>query len=363
MAFNHFHYVPCLKWKTGEYQAILKMPESMKKMITPLIEVPEYTFDHEERKKPKTLDHHIELFIKRVGAKWGGAPCFVDIKNIHNSTNMGNGKSLVAHIYEELFQNNCSPILVTGVERADAFQAEIINVLAKNSSADLCLRLPLEEFAKNGFEKRLQLLLERMKIGINKVHLIIDLGAPNFIPLDGFFKAIQESIYRYLNPKDWMTFSIVGTSMPNIIKQGVSILPRYEWKLYKTIINQCKKEGLRLPAFGDYAVTYPSVTPDLDWTKISSSAKMKYTIDDGWYLVKGKSLRDGPPTQFHDMCRDLVGSSYYSGQKYSFGDQFIQKCATDKSVKTRNHTLWVTAGTNHHLVKVALDIANLYASS
>ncbi len=82
MKFDHKHYVPCLRWKLGEYQAVLDLRSSTRKSITPLIEVPEIGFDFERRTASKTIDNHLKPFPKRVRDKWGSRFCFVDGRHI-----------------------------------------------------------------------------------------------------------------------------------------------------------------------------------------------------------------------------------------------------------------------------------------
>lgn len=362
MIFDHTQYIPCLRWKTGEYQAVLRLPEEIKKKFTPLIEVPEFGFDFDKKKEPRTIDDHVGDFPKRVHDKWGKASCFIDMKNVSCSKNMANGKNPIVFILDKLLEMGCSFIPVAGLNRDKLCQDEIKKILHKDKSLNLCLRIRIDELASNDFRKKINLLLSELDIEPGKTHLIIDLGAPNFTPLEGFVKAIQKAIVSNFVLNKWLTFSIIGTSFPKIIGKGVSILPRYEWQLYKKLIEVFIKENLRLPAFGDYAIAYPELTPDIDWRIIKPAANIRYTIDDSWYIDKGKSLRDGPITQCHEMSLKLVKSSYFLSKNFSFGDLFIYNCATDKTVKTRSLTLWRQVGTNHHLMKVASDIANFYAS-
>ena len=71
MDFDHRHYVPCLRWKQGEYQAVLQLPISTKRLFTPLIEVPEIGWDFENEIETKTIDEHLAPFAKRI-TKNGG---------------------------------------------------------------------------------------------------------------------------------------------------------------------------------------------------------------------------------------------------------------------------------------------------
>ena len=45
--FTQRHYVPVLKWKQGEYQALYRLSNAVKDNLTPLLEIPPIGFDFE----------------------------------------------------------------------------------------------------------------------------------------------------------------------------------------------------------------------------------------------------------------------------------------------------------------------------
>lgn len=47
--FDHNHYVPVLKWRMGEYQALLNLKKTVADWVTPLIEIPTEGWDFEKR--------------------------------------------------------------------------------------------------------------------------------------------------------------------------------------------------------------------------------------------------------------------------------------------------------------------------
>ncbi len=68
--FDDSHYVPILKWKRGEYQALLRLSEKAKDALTPLIEIPPVGWDFENSKLAKSIDEHLERFGQRLHQKW-----------------------------------------------------------------------------------------------------------------------------------------------------------------------------------------------------------------------------------------------------------------------------------------------------
>ena len=72
-------YVPSLRWRTGEYQALFRLNDSAKRRIVPFIVIPEIEFDFEEWKDKKTVQEHVEPFPKRYKDKWGARQAWIDV--------------------------------------------------------------------------------------------------------------------------------------------------------------------------------------------------------------------------------------------------------------------------------------------
>ncbi|NQV34584.1 MAG: hypothetical protein HQ515_17960 [Phycisphaeraceae bacterium] len=176
--------------------------------------------------------------------------------------------------------------------------------------------------------------------------------------------AIQAIVKRLPSLEKWRSFTLIGTSFPETmggIKIGAEAVPRYEWRLYKLLVAGFKREGLRLPTFGDYAISHPRVLV-LDMRVVKPSATIRYTIDDGWYIVKGKNVRDHGFEQYRSLSEKVLVSPHYCDSGYSWGDEYIMKC-NNGSGKTGNLMVWRQVGTNHHVEKVIQDLASFYASS
>ena len=362
MKFDDRHYVPCLRWKQGEYQAVLRLPDTTKRVFMPLIEVPGIGWDFEEKKAKKTIDEHLDPFTKRVRKKWGNSPCFVDFNLIKTTERMENGLHPVCFVFDGLREMQCSAIPVTGVDRDSAYQEEIKKILNKDNSG-VCLRIKIEQAARSSVQEEVDSLLSTLSIESENCDLILDLGAPNFVPTDGFSKIIQRIVSKlpYLN--DWRTFTILGTSFPETmggIKIGITNVPRYEWRLYKLLIANFSNERLRLPTFGDYAISHPKVL-ELDMRLVKPTVTIRYTIDNGWHIVKGKNYKDYGLKQYHELSRQVLSSKYFFGTAFSWGDNYIQECAS-RNKKPGNLTTWRQVGTNHHIEKVTRDIASFYDS-
>ncbi len=361
MKFDYHHYVPCLRWKQGEYQALLQLKDTTKSKMTPLIEVPEIGWDFEKKIATKTIDKHLEPFARRVKTKWKNRRCFVDLKIISPSERMLDGRHPLEFVFFNLRKEKCEGIPVTGLDRDKEFQQAIQQVVSKDKNG-ICLRVTLEQAAKSNIKKMIDDLLSNIGVTQKDSDFILDLGAPNFVPLEGFCKLVQAIAQKLPYIERWRTLTLLGTSFPVSmaeIKGGAENIPRYEWQLYKKLTANLKKADYRLPTFGDYAIAHPNVL-NLDMRIVKPSASIRYTTNDEWYIIKGPNVRDNGFEQYRGHCLRLKASPYYSGSDFSEGDLYISDCANGNG-STGNLPAWRRVGTNHHLEKVTLDISSFSA--
>lgn len=359
MSFDHRHYVPCLRWKQGEYQAVHQLPSAAKKIITPLIEIPEIGYDFETGTTKKFVDGHLVPQAKRIKKKWGTSLCFVDLRHISMDQRMVDGTHPVNYIFSELRKENCQGIATTDLERDQRYQQAIKQAIHEDNQG-ICLRITLEQAATEDIKKRIRALLTEIDSSNSECDLVLDYGAPNFVPLDGFYKVVKGIIRRLPNLAKWRTFTLLGTSFPKSmaeVRRGVEFLDRYEWILYQRLVRGLSTAGVRLPTFGDYAISHPDV-PNLDWRLVTPAASIRYTADNAWYIVKGQSVRGEKKfAQYREHCNKVIASPYYCGPTFSAGDKYIADCAAGTE-STGNLTTWRKVGTNHHLAKLVHDISS-----
>lgn len=364
------NYIPCLKWKQGEYQALLRLSSTTKDSILPIIEVaefsvdePENSFDHEEGKPPKTIDEHLSKFAKRVKEKWGTNECFVDLRHIEATSRLVDGQHPMSFIFDDLRSQGVKAIPVVGLEQDTQYRASAHEAIVVDNRG-FCLRVSLQKASSPNLVEIVDNLLGEMGVGTDQCDFIFDLGAPeNFEPLN-VFAGILESIIKnipYLN--SWRSFGLIGTSFPSSlsgIKSGISFIPRNEWRLYKELIKNLKISNIRIPTFGDYVINHPKVS-NMDMRFMKPKANVRYALSDSWLIARGENVRDYGYGQHRELCNLILKSREYSGDSFSPADKYIYDCAKG-TVPTGNLSTWRWVGTNHHLEIVTRDVANLAAS-
>ncbi|WFU36318.1 beta family protein [Bradyrhizobium brasilense] len=353
--FNHNHYVPILKWKMGEYQALSRLSDPVKAKITPLLEIPPVGFDFETQTNKETLDSHIGDFGKRLKSKWQARPCFVDLKYVSLSPICAGGKHCVEVLFDTARAEGCVAIPVVSLRSDPAFIAAV-GAVARQDRNGVCLRLYLPDFDRANLTNDIESLLRQVADGWGYCDLVVDLEAQTYIPMTVFVTIMQTLLSKVPALNRWRTVTIAGTSYPATVAgiQSPSFIPRMEWQSYKALLPTLGSGG-RIPTFGDYAVAHPDPI-ELDMRLVKPFAKMRYTITDYWYYEKGAQVRSHGFGQFQSMCATIMAQPWYSGAHFSAGDAYIADCAAGK-VATGNLSTWVWVSTNHHLTKVVDDLA------
>lgn len=355
--FNHRHYVPCLRWKQGEYKAMSLLSSAASNLITPLIEVPEKGYDFETKADKKTIEAHLALFPKRVATHWKKRSCFVDLIHIAATERLKPAIHPVTHVFNELEAFGCVAIPVTAPGRDTAYQRAVHQTPARKKRG-MAVRLTIEEAARPTLRTALQTLLGSENQPEN-CDLILDLRAPNYTPLPAFAKLLVAIITRLPDLARWRTFTVIGTSFPphmGEIQTNLEVIPRNEWALYKLVAVALAKAGVRIPTFGDYAINYPDMLPK-DMRLLKPSATIRYAIDDAWLIVKGRNVRDHKFGQYRALAKSVVGHASFLGTTFSSGGKYISGCANGTE-STGNLSTWRWVGTNHHLEKVVQDLSN-----
>jgi hypothetical protein len=118
----------------------------------------------------------------------------------------------------------------------------------------------------------------------------------------------------------------------------------------------------RLPSFSDCAIQHPAGVEGFDPRIMAASATIRYTLEEEWLLIKGKStkaIRAGQ--QFPDLAHDLVYGSFrqrFYGSEHCHGCQ-LMRAAADGASKLGSPGVWRQLGTIHHISVVTQALTSL----
>ena len=352
------HYVPFLKWRQSEYQALFKLKKEIKDLITPYIIMPPIEYDFEEKRLKKTIQEHIEPMPKRLKDKWGSRLALLDFHDSIEQGIMDNGENVIKYVYTKSLAMGCKLIPVISFEKSKWYLTEIKSIIS-TQNCGLALRLFLEDLDKPNINGEIDQVLEMFDLNINNIDLIIDLKTPDkFEPYALFSNLIFMKVNKINNIKSYRSFVIAAHSL-NLreIKQPGGLFTRHEWMLYPYLIKKFKD---KLPTFGDYTTDNIEFLPPMDMRKVSPSAKLIYTLPQHWQVLKAKAFR-GNEIQMVSLCTNIVSLPGYKGVPFSDGDKRIHDTANGKA-NYGNLGTWKQVAINHHMTKVVHQLSSYHAS-
>lgn len=360
MAITFLDYVPVLKWRQGEYQALMRLRAEQKTNVVPLLEITPPDFDFELNEPKHTIDAHLAEFAKRLEAKWETRAALLDTGLLDADERMIGGTHPLLWLMDAVRPRGGNLVPVTGLERDAAYQ-DAIRIANQVDGRGAALRCSLEDAADGDFEDNVETLLEQIQVEIDHLDLLIDLRSPNFEPLDG----LAQLMVAVLSSSDIFqaarSVTVISTAFPASMAEvsgPIAFVRRREWELYRRLV-AALPQGVRLPAFGDYAIASPDLFQG-DMRLIKPSATVRYATDDGWVIAKGPNVRDNGFGQYRERCRSVVvDSGRYLGAAFSMGSDYVDKCRAG-TASTGSLTTWRWVGTNQHIAKVAHDLASLH---
>ena len=362
---SHKHYVPFLKGKQGEFDALSKIGRDDREHLTPLIEIGPIEIDPKTGANAESLDEAIEGVAAKIAKAWGSLDfCFVDLPEFEATARLEDGRHPVARFFEDSKAADLAALPVTGLDR-DASQLEAVAETLSARSNGVAVRLRRPELQNPAsLEAELRRVADALEVERQQIDLLLDFG-PILKSEAATIRGEAEGAMQGLPDIDaWRSLTLCGGAFPKtvgtVVKPGkTGEIERREWQLWKGLI-----DGERLPrqpGFGDYGVASPEWLLGFDSEVMSPAAKIVYTREKDWLVVRGRSLKKksyGGYKQYRALSEQIVNSGSFRGSEHCWGDDYLAKCAKGE-VGTGNLQTWVTVATNHHLGVVAHELASL----
>ena len=348
-------YVPALRWRMAEYQALMRLTAQAKDRIVPCITIPEREFDFEAWQPKKTIHEHILPFVGRYEKKWGKRPAWIGLHASIVDGKMNDGRDIITYVFDGLRKSDAKAVPLIQLDAQSHFQNSVKSILS-NDNQGVAISVRLEDLMKKDAFARVVAMFTSLAVSEEEVDLIVDLGEPNFEPYETFAVALVAALRRLGDLNRFRNFVLVGTAIPETFKsiaKGQDDLPRHDWVFFRKFLSKLPS-GMRRPNYGDYTIVHPNFTPQ-DMRKIKAAGKIVYTTEKSWWVRKGNAFR-GNEGQMHDHCAALVESGVFKGGDYSYGDDYIGKCAIKKAPPS-NLTRWKDVAINHHMMQVLDDLS------
>jgi hypothetical protein len=350
------HYVPVLKGKKGEFDALRQVDRALRTRITPLVEITTLPWDWDNDAPTKTLEAHLESAVRQLASGWGADHAlWLDTLWLDPGDQAG-GTSPLEYLFD-LTRGELVAVPVGGPGRPSAHTGSVAAVHRRDQRGAV-LRLDPEDLGDPGaLTSSIDAWLATVGVTPSDVDLVLDFNevTPSLAATVTLTSSLLVPTLPYLS--DWRSFTLASGGFPvdlaAVEAESVQRLPRCDYAIWQTVVSRTLP---RLPAFGDYAINHPSLS-DIDPRTMRPSATIRYAGDGAWVIVKGRwAVRYGFD-QFNAGSGTLISLPDWEGQGHCDGCQFIHACAAGGS--PGNLTVWRRVGTVHHLTHTAAQLANL----
>lgn len=361
--FDYKHYVPILRWKAAEKEALGFLTDDQKKLITPLIELlmpqPKQLTKTGELKSGEQMlaesidkfNSNLPLIPNEIIKYWGNNPAFLEFNLLDASVRINALEQLITEGYK--INLKLIPVITLGSNKD--FLIDAVK-LAKEFSTGIALRLFKSDLNQNLAMSISQFLAEAGLTESN-IDLIVDLQiindhCPKITILNDIIPNIQE----------WRTFTLSSGAFPKDLTDlpvNRNDIDRADWNNW---ITQIQSNSLkRKPSFSDYTIQHPIFKEPIQTS--NPSASIRYTSDLIWVVMRGQGIRSENSkghAQYPANAQLLMQQPEYSGADFSHGDAYIAEKGKDiLTDKTGTPRTWLRAGINHHLAFVVASISKL----
>lgn len=358
--FDHNHYVPVLKCKRGELNAVGALSAAAKQRLTPMFDLLyEADFDPSSSGIDAAFDARVVRFVPQLIQSWGtAAPLFIDAGQIEPNARVGGTAHVVTAVFDDARAKGLQAVPVTGFDRDAAYQAAVQNVVSVDKRG-ACLRLDLSDLDRPNLALDLAGLMATIGVAVHESDVIVDLSAMDSVSNPGLLARMIVAGLRVLpHATSLRSLTLAGGAFPQALggyAVGVHSIPRTDWLIY----NAVRASALpRVPTFGDYATVHP-VLGDIDPVLMNPSASVRYTREDYWLVLRGQGVKTpggGKYTQFLTHATTLVAHHAYCGAGFSAADQEISDIAAGTATPGNLET-WVRIAVNHHLTFVTRQLS------
>ncbi|PSM01097.1 beta family protein [Bacillus subtilis] len=359
--FDEKHYVPVLKWKKGERNALKHLHR--KQDITPLLEI-------QSPDKNKTIEDHLSGFQQSIEESWSKEdPIFVDVDSLYSSVENDTFidgdvhplKYIVSSV--EMAGTHCIPVYSFYRYNTEEQYDIVLKELIDQYKRGLCIRLTPDDLSDlQTLSSDITDELEYFGLTEENVDIILDFKDISTRSVDQVVDELIQILLNFPKLNSWRTITFCGTSFPVQLSKKVPTknngsIPRVEWLTYQRLL---KLNLARIPSFGDYTITNPMTSTDFDQRIMDMAPAIKYTTKSEFLIYRGSGVKASGEGfgQTKALAQDVISNPAYMGAAFSYGDNFIYERATNPESSRGNPTSWVTVNVNHHLEYVASQLSS-----
>jgi len=343
------HYIPFLKAKRGEFNAMSELAPNVKEAICPFFDFPRRKADYDS----DDFAAKAQSIVKSLQKHWGtDAEFYFDDLDVGQKLRVEEEEKY-AYVLGAL--HALSVIPVVGLSRT-THNASVAQLKREGdiSSTTVAFRVEKDDFedfdvVKDQIEDDLGAVFKEF----DEIDLILDCRLCAALDVSETGQEIAAFARKFGKSYDVRRVIVTGSSIPaslgGIVKpKSVEAISRHEL----AIIGKARDLTDVEIVAGDYTIVSPFYSDaDFDprlFQKVTAP-RLIYSFNHYHYIARGSSLESGGQGQYVGLTKALCGQVYFRGRGYSTGEEYfdnkrrgIGNNATNGSVVTPSVVAHIT---------------------
>ena len=333
-------YVPVVKSKSNDLDAISRLQATSVGLIKPLLESPIAI-------ENKVAVTDVAKAASEVSSRLPQIPHYFDPLNFEAEF-----RQLSA--VQKLAAEGRSTTPTFGLHRLPKDKEGIATILHK-FGLSLGIRVDLRDLHEVPEETWEALITYSGQVGLspNRIELLLDLQHIEAHREEQITEAVLD--FLLIEPKGFVpgVITVIGSSalasVADVTVNGERSVLRTERNVWAKL--NYELDGTRAIQFGDYGVVNPRFA--FSGPNPNANAKIRYATGAEHRVFRGHGLyKPNRFDQYFDLAKRVVDSAVFMGRDFSFGDDYISACA-EREVGPGNLGTWVKVDTNHHIEVVS----------
>lgn len=344
-------YVPILKGRQGELDALREVGMTTRQAMLPLLEVA----PKDENEDPATVLRICEQTVQKLAVRYP-QPIQLDGGYFDLDAVVDGGRGVVA--------------VLADLARAAGLPAQPVLRLSDPSRAvreardahlrdgrGITFRLTGEDLDEDpeDLDDLFDTLLTQAGVHRSVVDLLLDVGAVDGdVAVLGGARMVTSLIRDLPSIADWRSVTVASGAFPVDLSQFTANVVgerlRFDAQLYDRVVG---RRLPRRPDYGDYAVAHPVLAIG---NGFSPPPQLRYTAAAHWLVLKGRKTDPAGNAQFRRICGIIAAHPEFAGTPTGNADRRIAALSPEG---VGNGTTWRMLGTTHHLDYVALRLTTL----
>ncbi|MFP6844345.1 MAG: hypothetical protein VB958_03920 [Thalassolituus sp.] len=318
-----FNYIPLLKLKQNEIQALRSLNKDSLEKITPFFDIPRNLEDN----SIDIIEQKLKRGCSEILKWWPREKKFyIDTFDLPTTFD-SNGKNYYYNILNTMAAADLLPVPVIAFNRDPSHNKSALQFSIERNIKIIAVRLDRQDISDYfTFEQDINSTLPPDNDMV--LDLILDLGVIQSDKDLRYSVDICREFIKDLDNAAVLKYRLLAISSSSIKKDFAlpnreGTLPRYEYHIHN------QEYAVKI-TYSDYGIVTPeyadeAIAPQL--ISRVSTPKVIYTGDSFYLFYRGGSFETHPSgrSQFFEISQKIVSTTTYRGSSFSEGDKFIQQ--------------------------------------